>query len=88
MSRRLVGNALGFYDFLTYVYFAVYIGRAFFPAHNETASLLQTFGASFIGFLARPVGAMVIGPMGDRIGRKPAMMLSFLLMGIGVSASR
>ena len=79
-----VGNALGFYDFLTYVYFAVYIGRAFFPAHNETASLLSTYGASFVGFLARPVGAMIIGPMGDRIGRKTAMMLSFTLMGIGV----
>ena len=79
-----LGNALGFYDFLIYVYFAVYIGRAFFPAHNQTASLLATFGASFIGFVARPVGAMVIGPMGDRIGRKAAMMLSFVLMGIGV----
>jgi len=79
-----LGNALGFYDFLTYVYFAVYIGRTFFPAHNETASLLATYGASFVGFLARPVGAMVIGPMGDRIGRRAAMMLSFTLMGIGV----
>ena len=79
-----LGNALGFYDFLIYVYFAVYIGRAFFPAHNQTASLLATFGASFIGFVARPVGAMVIGPMGDRIGRKAAMMLSFVLMGVGV----
>ncbi len=79
-----LGNALGFYDFLIYVYFAVYIGRAFFPSHNATASLLATFGASFIGFVARPVGAMVIGPMGDRIGRKQAMMLSFVLMGIGV----
>ncbi len=79
-----LGNALGFYDFLIYVYFAVYIGRAFFPAHNQTTSLLATFGASFIGFVARPVGAMVIGPMGDRIGRKAAMMLSFVLMGVGV----
>jgi MFS family permease len=79
-----IGNALGFYDFLTYVYFAVYISKTFFPAHSETASLLATYGASFVGFLARPVGAMVIGPMGDRIGRKAAMMLSFTLMGLGV----
>ena len=41
-----LGNALGFYDFLIYVYFAVYIGRAFFPAHNQTASLLATFGVT------------------------------------------
>jgi MFS family permease len=79
-----IGNALGFYDFLTYVYFAVYISKAFFPAHSETASLLATYGASFVGFLARPVGAMIIGPMGDRIGRKTAMMWSFALMGVGV----
>jgi MFS family permease len=79
-----LGNALGFYDFLTYVYFAVYIGKAFFPAHDPLANLLSAYGASFIGFLARPVGAMVIGPMGDRIGRKAAMMLSFILIGIGV----
>jgi MFS family permease len=80
-----VGNALGFYDFLTYVYFAVYIGKAFFPAHDQVASLLATYGASFVGFLARPVGAMIIGPMGDRIGRKAAMTLSFALMGVGVT---
>ena len=79
-----VGNALGFYDFLVYVYFAVQIGDAFFPAGNQTARLLATYGVSFIGFIARPVGAMVIGPLGDRIGRKAAMMLSFILMGIGV----
>jgi MFS transporter, MHS family, citrate/tricarballylate:H+ symporter len=79
-----LGNALGFYDFLIYVYFAVHIGRVFFPLQSQTASLLATFGVSFIGFVARPVGAMVIGPMGDRIGRRAAMMLSFVLMGIGV----
>lgn len=79
-----VGNALGFYDFLTYVYFAVYISKAFFPAGDQTAALLSTYAASFVGFLARPVGAMVIGPMGDRIGRRAAMTLSFALMGVGV----
>jgi len=78
------GNALGFYDFLTYIYFAKYIGAAFFPSGDPTVSLLSTFAASFIGFIARPVGAMIIGPLGDRIGRKAAMMLSFMLMGIGV----
>src|SRR3569832_1704381 len=79
-----VGNALGFYDFLTYVYFAVYISKAFFPSGDPTAALLSTYAASFVGFLARPVGAMIIGPMGDRIGRKAAMTFSFALMGVGV----
>jgi len=79
-----VGNALGFYDFLTYVYFAVYISKAFFPSGDPTAALLSAYAASFVGFLARPVGAMIIGPMGDRIGRKAAMTFSFALMGVGV----
>ena len=76
------GNALEFYDFVTYAYFAVYIGRAFFPTANPASSLLlalATFGA---GFLTRPIGAIVIGAYGDRAGRKPAMLLSFGLMGI------
>src|SRR6185437_14735641 len=70
-----IGNALGFYDFLIYVYFAVYIARSFFPGSDPTASLLAAYAASFIGFIARPVGAMVIGPLGDRIGRKAAPLL-------------
>jgi len=75
------GNALEFYDFLTYAYFAVQIGRTFFPSNDPTISLmasLATFGA---GFLTRPLGALVIGRMADRLGRKPAMLLSFGLMG-------
>jgi MFS family permease len=80
-----IGNALEFYDFLTYSYFAIQIGHCFFPAAQTTHGLifsLATFGA---GFLTRPLGALVIGRMGDRVGRKPAMVLSFSLMGVGIT---
>jgi MFS transporter, MHS family, citrate/tricarballylate:H+ symporter len=75
------GNALEFYDFLTYAYFAVQIGRTFFPSDDPTISLLASLATFGAGFLTRPLGALLIGRMADRIGRKPAMLLSFSLMG-------
>jgi MFS family permease len=80
----VVGNALEFYDFLIYAFFAIQIGRAYFPSHSEFASLmlsLATFGA---GFLTRPIGGFVIGLYADRVGRRAAMMLSLALMGAAV----
>lgn len=84
VAAVVVGNGLEFYDFLTYGYFALYIGRAFFPSHSASSSLLLSLATFGAGFLTRPIGAMIIGPMGDRIGRKPAMMLSFGLMGVAI----
>jgi MFS family permease len=84
VAAVVVGNALEFYDFLTYAFFAVYIGNAFFPSHDAAASLLASLATFGAGFLTRPIGAIVIGSMGDRIGRKPAMMLSFALMGVAI----
>lgn len=84
VAAVVAGNALEFYDFLTYSYFAVYIGRAFFPSKDPTSSLLLSLATFGVGFLTRPVGAMVIGAMGDRIGRKPAMVFSFALMGVAI----
>ena len=81
----IIGNALEFYDFLIYSLFAVQIGRTFFPARSPSSSLLlalATFGA---GFLTRPLGGLVIGRMADRVGRRPAMLLSFALMGLGMA---
>src|ERR1041385_4821679 len=79
-----VGNGLEFYDFLTFSYFAVYISRTFYPGGNASAALLATLATFGAGFLTRPVGAIVIGGMGDRIGRKPAMVFSFTLMGVAI----
>ena len=79
-----VGNMLEFYDFVTYSFFATQIGHTFFPSKSEFASLmlsLATFGA---GFVTRPIGAVVIGSYSDRAGRRPAMILSFAMMGIAI----
>ena len=76
-----VGNALEFYDFLTYAFFAIQIGRCFFPSTHRSQGLLLSLATFGVGFLSRPLGAVVIGRIGDRIGRKPAMLISFAVMG-------
>src|SRR5579864_3899701 len=86
IAAATVGNALEFYDFITYAFFAIQIGHSFFPNTSAYANLmlsLATFGA---GFLTRPIGGIVIGSYADRVGRRPAMILSFTLMGAAIIA--
>jgi MFS family permease len=80
-----IGNALEFYDFLTYSYFAIQIGHCFFPSTQTGHGLLFSLATFGVGFFTRPFGAVVIGRIGDRVGRKPAMVLSFALMGTGIT---
>jgi MHS family citrate/tricarballylate:H+ symporter-like MFS transporter len=80
----VVANGLEFYDFVTYAFFAAQIGRAFFPSNTPGTSLLASLATFGAGFLTRPLGALVIGRFGDRAGRKPALLLSFVLIGVGV----
>ena len=84
VAAVVAGNALDFYDFLTYAFFAVQIGHTFFPSSDHGASLLASLATFGAGFLTRPLGALVIGRYADRAGRKPAMLLSFSLMGLGI----
>ena len=80
----VAGNALEVYDFVIYSLFSIQIGHAFYPSKSAYASLmlsLATFGA---GFLTRPLGAIVLGGYADRVGRKAAMMLCFVLIGVAI----
>jgi MFS family permease len=85
LAAVVAGNALEFYDFLIFGFFAIPIGATFFPVKDSTGSLLLTLATFGVGFLTRPLGGMVIGPLGDRMGRKPAMLFSFGLMGFSIA---
>lgn len=83
VGAAILGNALEFYDFTVYAAFAVFLAKAFFPADNPNTSLLLTVATFGVGFVARPLGGIVIGAYADRHGRKPAMTLTIWLMAVG-----
>ncbi len=85
VSAAIAGNTLEVYDFLCYSFFAVTIGKQFFPASDALTSLLLSVGTFGVGFLARPIGAVVIGAYADRVGRKPAMTLTISLMALSTA---
>jgi MHS family proline/betaine transporter-like MFS transporter len=78
-----IGNLLEWYDFGVYAYLAGLIAAKFFPGSDPTASLLASFAAFGVGFLARPLGGIGIGRLGDTKGRKAALMLTIVLMAVG-----
>ena len=80
-----IGNAMEWFDFLVYGYFAVTISKVFFPSANETASLLAALGTFGAAYVVRPIGAIVIGAYTDRAGRRAGLTLSILLMVIGTT---
>ncbi len=83
VATTVIGNALEFYDFVTYAFFAVYIGKAFFPTSTPVGSLLLSVAVFGVGFVTRPLGGIVIGAYADRVGRKPAMLLTIGLITVG-----
>jgi MHS family proline/betaine transporter-like MFS transporter len=80
-----VGNAMEWFDFLVYGYFAVTIAKVFFPSGDETASLLAALGTFGVSYVVRPIGAIIIGAYTDRAGRRAGLTLSILLMVIGTT---
>lgn len=76
------GNILEWYDFIIYGFLATLIGKQFFPSSDHIASLLAAFAVLAIGYGVRPIGSLIGGHMGDRLGRKPTMMISIYVMGI------
>ncbi|MDP9567068.1 UNVERIFIED_ORG: MFS family permease [Kosakonia oryzae] len=79
----VLGAAVEFFDFSAYATFAVMIGHVFFPSDNPFTSLLLSVSVFGIGFIVRPLGAIFIGSYADRVGRKPAMLLTMVFMTIG-----
>jgi MFS family permease len=84
VAAVVLGNALEFYDFTIYAFFAVQIGETFFPSQSPIDSLLASLALFGIGYVMRPIGGILIGAFADRAGRKPAMLISIALMGLGV----
>lgn len=82
VAAGLIGNILEWYDFSIYGYFAVTIGRHFFPATSLTTSMIAAFGAFGAGFLTRPLGALLFGWIGDHHGRERALTLSIFAMAL------
>ncbi|MFJ2992842.1 MFS transporter [Pandoraea sp. NPDC087047] len=78
-----IGNALEFFDFTVYGFLAITIGRLFFPMEDSYSQLLLAVGSFGVGFIMRPIGAVVIGVFADRAGRKRAMTLTVFLMALG-----
>ncbi len=76
----LVGNGLEWYDFLLYAMMSPYIARAFFPVRNPDSALLLAVATFGVGFVMRPVGALVLGQYADRFGRRAALSLVIGLM--------
>lgn len=85
ITAATIGNGLEFYDFITYAFFAIQIGQTFFPFEDDPfLSLMASLATFGVGFATRPLGAYVLGRYADRHGRKPAMLASMLLMGLGI----
>ena len=83
ISACTIGNALEFYDFVIFSFFARTIGQLFFPGGDPTAQLLLAFATYGVGFFLRPLGGVVLGAYADRRGRKRATILTLMMMALG-----
>ena len=82
IAAGMIGNVLEWYDFAIYGYFAAAIGRHFFPREDPIAQLLAAFAVFAVGYLVRPIGGALIGHIGDRYGRRAALIVSVAAMAI------
>ncbi|NWB26731.1 MFS transporter [Pseudomonas gingeri] len=77
-----IGNFMEWFDFAIYGYFAAVIGALFFPSAVAGVSLLSSLAVFAVGFLSRPLGALVLGPLGDRLGRRAVLIVTVFGMGV------
>ncbi|WP_338856255.1 MFS transporter [Gordonia hongkongensis] len=89
-SRRAVvaagiGTVVEYYDLTVYAYLAVVVSPLFFPSDDPTASLLSSLAVFASAYLMRPIGGIFFGRLGDRFGRKRALLVSVILMGVGTT---
>lgn len=82
VTAGIVGNVMEWYDFAIYGFFARTIGQLYFPTDDPTSSLLAAYAVFAVGFLMRPLGAVLFGHIGDRVGRGPALLWSVVAMAI------
>src|SRR5579862_6821859 len=85
VAAAVIGNVLEWYDFSVYAFVAITIGATFFATGSDTTKLLASFAAFGLGFVARPLGGILIGRFGDVRGRKAALVLTIFLMAIGTT---
>jgi MHS family proline/betaine transporter-like MFS transporter len=83
----IIGNFFELFDFAIYGFFAAAIGHTFFPSDDPVISVLKSFATYGVGFIMRPIGAVVIGAYGDRKGRKAALVATILLMAVATGAT-
>ena len=77
-----IGNFMEWFDFAIYGYFAAVIGMLFFPSSAPGVSLLSSLAVFAVGFLSRPFGALILGPIGDRFGRRAVLIITVFGMGV------
>ncbi len=86
IAAGTIGTILEWYDFGIYAFLATVLAKYFFPTADPTVSLIAAFGVFASGYLMRPVGAVVLGHIGDRVGRRPALILAVAVMGAATAA--
>ena len=82
VATSMTGIVFEWYDYALFGYFAPIIGKLFFPSEDKMAEIIAAFGAYAAGFIMRPLGGVIFGHMGDRIGRKKALVITIMLMAI------
>ncbi|MFJ6750115.1 MULTISPECIES: glycine betaine/L-proline transporter ProP [unclassified Streptomyces] len=86
VSAAALGNTMEWFDFGVYAYLAGTLGRVFFPSSSPGAQVVSTFATFAAAFLVRPLGGLVFGPLGDRIGRKRVLAATMIMMAISTFA--